>query len=306
METGQNKLQVSVSDFHSQNDTISDSSLPRSINKSGEFISVSPLAISPGKSPARRSSDSDLITIIPSSVPAEEHEKLPSPGKILPLVVVKQDACIEPAEDIEKLAVAEEPKAVVAKTDTDGEVVKCSGGEYGRQSFIPRLSMLQRTENDKMVKKAALGFRIFGFLFCLVSFSVMTTNINQGWALDSFYRYKEFRYCMSVSAIGILYSAAQAVDLSYNLATGKHIVHCHQQFRHYFDFAADQMISYLLISASSSAAIRVDDWQSNWGKDKFPAVATASISGSFLGFLALAISSLISGYMLCTSTSKSS
>ncbi|KAF3437241.1 hypothetical protein FNV43_RR19994 [Rhamnella rubrinervis] len=36
------------------------------------------------------------------------------------------------------------------------------------------------------------------------------------------------------------------------------------------------ILSYLLISASSSAATRVDDWQSNWGKDKFPDMARAS------------------------------
>lgn len=62
-----------------------------------------------------------------------------------------------------------------------------------------------------------------------------------------------------------------------------------------------QIIAYLLISASSSAAIRVDDWQSNWGKDKFPDMATASVSMSFLGFVALAFNALISGYALCTS-----
>lgn len=62
-----------------------------------------------------------------------------------------------------------------------------------------------------------------------------------------------------------------------------------------------QIIAYLLISASSSATIRIDDWQLNWGKDKFPDLATASVSMSFLAFVALASTSLISGYALCAS-----
>lgn len=61
-----------------------------------------------------------------------------------------------------------------------------------------------------------------------------------------------------------------------------------------------QILSYLLISASSSAATRVDDWQSNWGKDKFPDMACASVGFSFAAFVALACSSIISGYIVFT------
>lgn len=60
-----------------------------------------------------------------------------------------------------------------------------------------------------------------------------------------------------------------------------------------------QVLAYLLISASSSAATRVDDWQSNWGKDEFTEMASASIGMSFLTFAAFALSSIISGYNLC-------
>lgn len=64
-----------------------------------------------------------------------------------------------------------------------------------------------------------------------------------------------------------------------------------------------QVLAYLLISASSSAATRVDDWQSNWGKDEFTEMATASVSMAFLAFIAFALSSLISGYDLFTQDS---
>jgi hypothetical protein len=59
-----------------------------------------------------------------------------------------------------------------------------------------------------------------------------------------------------------------------------------------------QILAYLLVSASSSAATRVDDWQSNWGKDEFTEMATASVVMAFLAFIAYAGSSIISGYNL--------
>ncbi|KAE8691646.1 CASP-like protein 4A3 [Hibiscus syriacus] len=121
---------------------------------------------------------------------------------------------------------------------------------------------------------------------------------SQGWALYSFYRYKEFRFCMAVNVIGFLYSGIQAYDLAYQLTSGKRKPRSHLQC--YIDFALDQILAYLLISASSSAAVRVDDWQSNWGKDKFPEMARASMALSLVAYVALALSSLVSGYHLCT------
>ncbi|PRQ53888.1 hypothetical protein RchiOBHm_Chr2g0171471 [Rosa chinensis] len=82
----------------------------------------------------------------------------------------------------------------------------------------------------------------------------MAADKKQGWASDSFSKYKEFRFIMT----------------------------------------------YLVISTSSSAATRVEDWELNWGKDKFPDMARASVALSFLAFFAFASSSLISGYTLCT------
>jgi hypothetical protein len=68
----------------------------------------------------------------------------------------------------------------------------------------------------------------------------------------------------------------------------------------YFVFLGSnwQILAYLLVSASSSAATRVDDWQSNWGKDEFTEMATASVVMAFLAFIAYAGSSIISGYNL--------
>lgn len=45
---------------------------------------------------------------------------------------------------------------------------------------------------------------------------------------------------MSVNVIGFVYSGAQALDLSYNLATRKYIMQHQQQRRYYFNFTIDQ------------------------------------------------------------------
>jgi hypothetical protein len=69
----------------------------------------------------------------------------------------------------------------------------------------PNLSILRRTRRESMVKRALLGLRISGFVFCLISFSVMAADKAQGWALDSFHQYKEFRLvlpaCLSVGQL---------------------------------------------------------------------------------------------------------
>lgn len=175
------------------------------------------------------------------------------------------------------------------------------GGEEGRGERRPEgrtlNSVPRRSQSGKIINKAALGFRVSEMVLCLISFSVMAADKTQGWAGDSFDRYKEYRYCLSVAVIGFVYSGFQAYDLAYHLITGKHVIQHH--LRNHFDFFMDQILAYLIISASSAAAARVDDWQSNWGKDEFTVMASASISMAFLAFAAFALSSLISGYNLC-------
>ncbi|KAL5582559.1 hypothetical protein UlMin_015001 [Ulmus minor] len=184
-----------------------------------------------------------------------------------------------------------------------GEVHEGGGegtGSFNRRKLRPDLSNRKtiKKDNQSLVKKVLLGFRICGFAFCLISFSIMAANKNKGWALDSFYRYKELRYCLAVNVVGFGYSLLQVFDLIHFLVAEKHFVQ--HRFRHYFDFFMDQIISYLLMSASSSAATRVEDWESNWGKDKFPDMAHASVGLSFAAFVALACSSIVSGYIAFT------
>ncbi|KAF5961701.1 hypothetical protein HYC85_002910 [Camellia sinensis] len=236
------------------------------------------------RSPAESSVSSDLshrTSLSHGSSPREnppENVKSPSPQPVV------------------NRFVREEPVAVT-KLDPGPGIGDVEGGGSERRTRRS-LSILRRVKREKMVKKAALWLRIWGLVFCLISFAVMASDKNKGWALDSFYRYKEFRYCISVNVVGFMYSAVQACDLAYHFSTGNYVVR--HQLRYYFDFLMDQILTYLLMSASSSAATRVDDWISNWGNDKFPAMASASVGVSFVAFVALASSSLISGYTLFT------
>ncbi|KAK7816821.1 casp-like protein 4a3 [Quercus suber] len=209
---------------------------------------------------------------------ATQTEKSPSP-----LVVVNR-------------AMREEPPMSVAKVGPSGGGVG-RGVEDGRRSA--HISMVRRTKRDIMVGKAALAFRFSEIVLCLISFSVMAADKTQGWSGDSFDRYTEYRYCLSVNVIAFVYSGFQAFDLASNMISGKHVIRHH--LRRHFTFFMDQassVLAYLLISASSSAASRVDDWQSNWGKDEFTIMASASVGMAFLAFVAFAFSSLISGYYL--------
>lgn len=171
--------------------------------------------------------------------------------------------------------------------------VDVEGGEVGGET--PQRT--GRSKRELTLTRAALGFRVCEFVLCLISFSVMASDKTEGWSGDSYDRYKEYRYCVAVNAIGFAYSGLQVFDLIYNLASRKHFLSHHT--RYHFDFSMDQILAYLIMSASSSAATRVYDWILNWGKDEFTEMASASIGVSFLAFICFAFSSLISGYNLC-------
>ncbi|KAL6973243.1 hypothetical protein U1Q18_027426 [Sarracenia purpurea var. burkii] len=226
----------------------------------------------------------------------KNHENLDSPPAKAPSSLV-----------VFNRAVREEVAGAVTKVGPNGGGESFGGAGDGggledgvggeRRSRAAVAAILRRSRREVMVRRAEFGFRVCEVILCLISFSVMAADKTQGWSGDSFDRYKEYRYCVAVTVIGFVYSGLQACDLAYHLVTGKLIIF--HPLRCHFDFAMDQILAYLLISASSSAATRVDDWVSNWGKDEFTEMASASIGMSFLAFAAFSLSSLISGYNLC-------
>ncbi|XP_057804586.1 CASP-like protein 4A3 [Salvia miltiorrhiza] len=200
---------------------------------------------------------------------------------------------------LNRLVKEEAPRGVKKVGGGGAAVEEGYGDEVGgdRRSRAAVENILRRSERGTEVTKGALVVRVFEVIACLISFSIMAADKTKGWSGDSFDRYREYRYCLVVNIIGFVYSGFQAYDLAYHLGTEKHVISHH--LRYHFDFSMDQILAYLVMSASSSAATRVTDWITNWGKDDFTLMASASIAMSFLAFIAFATSSLISGYNLC-------
>ncbi|KAG5019719.1 hypothetical protein JHK87_015574 [Glycine soja] len=236
---------------------------------------------SPEKSPEKRDNSVAIVTV----------------GKLKQFTPEKRAEHREPPENPPSAAVVMFNDQATEEDQRPAEkaVPAVGGGERRSRSAA------EGWKTDETVSKAALGFRLSEVVVCLISFSVMAADKTQGWSGDSFDRYKEYRYCLSVNIIGFAYSALQACDLTCQLATGKRLISHH--LRNHFDFFMNQVLAYLLISSSSSAATRVEDWILNWGKDEFTEMATASIGMAFLAFVAFAISSHISGYTLCNRSS---
>ncbi|XP_020593396.1 CASP-like protein 4A1 [Phalaenopsis equestris] len=146
------------------------------------------------------------------------------------------------------------------------------------------------------VRRVDVAARMVAAALCLISFSVMAADKDRGWTTDAFNIYKEYRYCLSVNVIGFVYAGFQAYAEVHHMSSKKHIIR--RPMGNYFNFAMDQILAYLLISASSSATARTNYWVTNWGTDPFPNMISGSVAVSFLAFVAFAVSSLISAYNL--------
>ncbi|XP_006581928.1 CASP-like protein 4A2 isoform X2 [Glycine soja] len=175
---------------------------------------------SPEKSPEKRDNSVAIVTV----------------GKLKQFTPEKRAEHREPPENPPSAAVvmfndqaAEEDQRTAEKA-----VPAVGGGERRSRSA----AAAEGWKTDETVSKAALGFRLSEVVVCLISFSVMAADKTQGWSGDSFDRYKEYRYCLSVNIIGFAYSALQACDLTCQLATGKRLISHH--LRNHFDFFMDQ------------------------------------------------------------------
>ncbi|KAJ3683336.1 hypothetical protein LUZ60_013563 [Juncus effusus] len=156
--------------------------------------------------------------------------------------------------------------------------------------------IMRREKNTAVVRRAVVATRVTTTVLCLIAFSILAADRHKGWALDSYNNYSQFRYCVTVNVLGFIYSCFQLYAIFHHNKNGKHIIK--RPAGNYFDFIMDQVLAYLLISATSSATARVGDWIVNWGSDPFPNMANGSIAVSFLAFLAFALSALLSAYNL--------
>ncbi|GKV18918.1 hypothetical protein SLEP1_g29236 [Rubroshorea leprosula] len=182
-----------------------------------EVETDSPPYGSPAGSPGKPPDNSKAIVLVDGYTQCTpvHTPQAPNAGKSTPLTVSR--------------AVKEEGPAATT--------TKLSGGGGGARVVT---AILKRSKAEEMVKISALGFRLSEVVLCLISFSVMAADKTQGWSGDSYDRYKEYRYCLSVNVIAFVYSSFQAYDLAYYLITEKHTIH--NRFRFPFDFFMDQKL----------------------------------------------------------------
>uniref|UniRef100_A0A2P2JV66 CASP-like protein 4A1 isoform X2 n=1 Tax=Rhizophora mucronata TaxID=61149 RepID=A0A2P2JV66_RHIMU len=105
----------------------------------------------------------------------------------------QDDSPPKPSPPVVEINASKGPDSEVACQVEKRGGVGVGGGVSGRE-LRPSLSILRRAKREDMKRKVLLRCRILGFVFCLISFSVLAADTNRGWALDSFYRYKEFRF----------------------------------------------------------------------------------------------------------------
>ncbi|XP_010264514.1 PREDICTED: CASP-like protein 4B1 [Nelumbo nucifera] len=154
-------------------------------------------------------------------------------------------------------------------------------------------SIIRRWRREDLLNKGSTILRTLGLLFSLLSFIVMGSNKHGDWM--HFDRFEEYRYCLAISILSTLYTAAQVLRQIHQFWTGKNIIS--QRISRFVDFFGDQVTSYLLIS-SASAAIPLTNQMREGSDNIFTDSSAASISMSFLAFVALALSATISGYKL--------
>jgi len=178
--------------------------------------------------------------------------------------------------------------AVAAGTGAGG-----GGGGVGSKRWLIGGGVPEKVRRAEL-RRAELGFRVSAAVFCLVALSVMAADTTTGWSGDSFRRYNEYRYVLAASVVAFTYSGFQLVAEVHYIVTRRHIIQA--PWRSYFNLAMDQMLAYLLLSASSAALSRNDVWMSRFGGDQFTKLINASASMAFLAFIALGLSSIISAY----------
>ncbi|XP_062183198.1 uncharacterized protein LOC133887274 [Phragmites australis] len=136
----------------------------------------------------------------------------------------------------------------------------------------------------------SVALRLLTAVLSLLAFSIMASARTSGWAGDHYGRYEPYRYAVVVNVVVCFYSVAQAfIETRRLLLPRLRSTSCYC-----VTLFLDQVLAYLLISASSAAASQNRLWVSRFGKDRFDDKINVAVWFSFLAFLALSGDALIS------------
>ncbi|CAA7392873.1 unnamed protein product [Spirodela intermedia] len=167
-------------------------------------------------------------------------------------------------------------------------------GAAAGEEITPPPPAVASWRRQSLLEKDTVVLRAVGCLFSALAFLVMVTNKHGDW--KEFEKYEEYRYAVAISAVGFLYTAAQ---LARRILRGDNWdgLLPRRAAAAAVDFAGDQLIAYLLISALS-AAIPITNRMREGADNIFTDASAASISMAFFAFAALALSAMVSGFKL--------
>ncbi|KAL9150588.1 hypothetical protein ABFS82_12G178300 [Erythranthe guttata] len=179
----------------------------------------------------------------------------------------------------------------LATGDVEDQKEVTGGGGGGVSNIV------HRWKREDLVKRGSMAFRIFGFIFSLLSFIIMASNKHGDW--KDFDNYEEYRYVLAIAILSAFYTGLQTWRQVYELSTAREILSRHKTAM--IDFFGDQIVAYLLISAASSA-VPLTNRMREGADNIFTDSSASAISMEFFAFFSLSLSSLISGYKLSNQT----
>ncbi|KAM0835662.1 hypothetical protein ACQ4PT_058587 [Festuca glaucescens] len=176
-----------------------------------------------------------------------------------------------------------------ARLDRHRAGTPAAAANGGASNTVPREVAAVAAVGERTL---SVALRLATALLSLASFALIASAKTSGWDGDHFDRYVQYRYALAVNVIVCIYSIAQALGEIRRLVAARFAYRSMSSY--YFSLFLDQVLAYLLMSASSAAASRNNLWVSSFGQDAFNKKITTAMWLSFLGFIALAASSLIS------------
>ncbi|KAL3702007.1 hypothetical protein R1sor_020029 [Riccia sorocarpa] len=264
---------------------------------------------SPSSPPQRRSLSSGSLS--PAYRPTLHHSLSPSPPASPPRSLGHQNPPQQSAPETEASVPVSERGAAAGGTEDRAWTYEIPEPvEKPLPTSVDAYKPRGIRSSKKLLNAVNIGnvaLRAFAAVFTLISFSVTASNkdtflVSTSFGSDQltlhFNDLFYLSYLLTANIISFVYAVATTAIFMYLTNSGRPVENFQLKV---VIFALDQMLSYLLISASSSAATGIRAQTAIIGSsalNSFESQAYAGIAMSFIAFFLFAAVSLISGYYL--------